>query len=100
MAALKKIKSILILYNNTTANILLEGNKLCCDDIDNLPLALITTLAYYYLFDMEYPINLDVGYSFLQYIIFKDKKVQPELKTDLDKFMNAYTAFKVERLTN
>ena len=60
--------------------------------------AVPSMLAYYYLFDMEYPLNYDAAFHFLRYVIFGDSIVPKNLEKTLDSFNDAYSKFKIERL--
>ena len=72
--------------------------KLLQNESNRLELGIITMIGFYYLFDIEYPLQLQLAFSLLSYTIFRYSKVIPAIKSQLDKFMEAFTNFKLDRI--
>ncbi|XP_066925239.1 uncharacterized protein [Clytia hemisphaerica] len=92
---LSNFDQIVMVYEEEKMKLFLRGKHLTTVSlVDAVP----TMLAYYYLFDMDYPLNYDTGFHFLQYVIFGDSIVPKNLEKTLDNFNDAYSKFKIERL--
>jgi len=93
---LSEFSQVVIVIEGETSKLFLRCKHLTTTDslIDAIP----TMLAYYYVFDMDYPLYYDVAFHILQYILFADSIVPINLKKQLDKFNDTYTQFKIDRL--
>ena len=90
-----------MVHGDHVTQILSHGKVLATipeNESNRLELAIITMIGFYYLFDIEYPTQLQLAFSLLSYTIFKDSKVIPAIKSQLDKFMAAFTNFKLDRI--
>ena len=75
---------IVVVHGDHVTQILAHGKMLATipeDQSSRLELGIITMIGFYYLFDIEYPSQVQLAFSLLSYTIFRDSVVNPAIKS-------------------
>ena len=59
----------------------------------DLALSIVALIGMYYLLDMDYPHDLEIGLTMPQVIIYKDFTARKKILKELNKEIEAYQAF-------
>ncbi|XP_066911753.1 uncharacterized protein [Clytia hemisphaerica] len=82
---------ILILESSKHASLLL--NKTIIFRESDLALSIVALIGMYYLLDMDYPHDLEIGLTMLQVIIYEDLTARKKILKDLNKEIAAFQDF-------
>lgn len=82
-----------LLISRNGAMILLGKNVLCSFERNNLVKATVCFLAAFYVLDLDYPANWISSLSFLQKLVFGDRKVHPNAASELKKYAQDFENF-------
>ena len=83
-----------LVVTSADGSVVLLGKKiLLIFKHDELPKALISFLASFYLLDLDYPTSCLVSLSMMQRIVFGDNKVHPSCQAEVAKYSDEFNSF-------